>query len=108
MLPAFKRIPIRGKQADEVAWELNKTAENVATALGPVLAIADLDKSLVRGIALVAATPKAINHKLQRQPEGWRVTDVTGGELAIQRIDWDRNTITLQNAFNVTLSIEVW
>lgn len=70
---------------------------------------------LLRGVSVSAKLrpniEERIAHKLGRQPQGFLVTDVTGGfGPAIQRMAWDSRTITLVygGPTNVTAQLWIW
>jgi hypothetical protein len=71
-----------------------------------------LDGRMIEGIALTAATPLPIDHKLARQPVGWDITDITwagAADVAVRRTAWDATTITLESPVtNCTVSIWVY
>lgn len=56
---------------------------------------------------LVASKPQAINHLLQRQPQGWFLIDNTA-DAVVWRTAWNQSTLTLESSANTTISLWVF
>lgn len=63
--------------------------------------------NLVTGIVLVSGTEKVIQHKLQRQPLGWIVTDNTASAI-LYRSSWDPSHLVLIPSADTTASVWVF
>ena len=69
-----------------------------------------LDGRMIEDIALVAATPLAIDHKLARQPVGWEITNITWAgavDSSVRWTAWDDKTITLE-APVTAVTVSIW
>lgn len=71
-----------------------------------------LDGISIKGIVLAAGVAQEINHKLDRQPVGWEITDLTYtgvAPLTVRRNAWDSKTINLQSiGIGVSPTIDIW
>ncbi|MES2359978.1 MAG: hypothetical protein V4529_16685 [Gemmatimonadota bacterium] len=105
-LPAFAPVQFTPTTPDELARQGNALSGRVAGSLRPVLANPRLD-SVTQSVSLVTLTNNVINHKLDRQPQGWAVLDDTGGG-GYRRVAWDAKTITIYSPSTCTVSLEVW
>lgn len=103
-LKAFPRVQLQALTLEELMRAFGAIWETLAR----VIANADLDKVTLPGNVFTGAVPLVINHKLGRQPIGWRIVDVTVGYNIFQRIAWDARTITLLCPSAATANIEVW
>lgn len=108
MLPAYKPTPVTATTLDQAIWQLNRLAEAISLSLNLLLRAPDSDKVVTGGIALIGGVSFKVAHRLARQPQGWRVVDITGGALAVHRVSWDARFITLQNTNTCVVAIEVW
>lgn len=62
--------------------------------------------NLLTGISMMASTPNAIKHGLNRIPQIWTLTDLSAA-AEVYRISWDTNFITLEATSNCTIAIWV-
>jgi hypothetical protein len=62
---------------------------------------------MVTGIKLIANIAQVINHGLQRQPQGWFLTD-NNADATIWRSAWNSLTLTLTASANATVNIWVF
>ena len=63
--------------------------------------------NLLGPIKFTAGQVQKIQHKLQRQPLEWTITDVTGGYGVFQRTAWDASTISIQSQNACTIMLRV-
>ncbi len=90
----------------KLPWELAQT--RWSGTLNPVLAIPFLNGNQVQDVALKANTPLAINHLLQRTPQGWFLTDNTANTAIWRTSDFNSLTITLEASANTTISFWIF
>lgn len=100
---AVKEISTGDPGTDRVQEELARKTKDIDAC--PLLRGVSVSTKLRPNI------PEQIAHKLGRQPQGFLVTDLTGGfGPAIQRTAWDSRTITLVygGPTNVTAQLWIW
>ncbi len=90
----------------KLPWELAQT--KWSATLNPILSLPILDGNLINSISLVANTPKAINHLLQRMPQGWVLVDNTANTVIWRTQIFTQSTITLESSANTTISLWVF
>lgn len=88
----------------KLPWELAQT--KWAATINPVLAVPILSGLQIDGIKLLANIPQAINHKLQRMPQGWFLVDNTASSSIWRAADFNVLTLTLES--DVDTSISIW
>lgn len=92
--------------SSKLPWELANT--KWAATLNPIIALPILDGNLIEDIVLVASTPQAINHLLQRMQQGWFIVDNTANCAVWRTKPLNDTTITLESSANSTISIWVF
>ncbi len=90
----------------KLPWELAQT--KWSSILNPIIALPFLSGNMIEGIALTATTPKAVNHLLQRKPQGWFVIDNTANAVIWRSASFNDLTITLESDANTTINIWVF
>lgn len=90
----------------KLPWDLANT--RWASIINPVLAIPFLSGNQLNTIMLVANTPKAINHLLQRMQQGWIITDNTANCAVWRTQPLNDLTLTLESNANTTISLWVF
>lgn len=90
----------------KLPWELAQT--KWASTLNPLLALPILSGNLIESINLLATTPRAINHLLQRSPQGWFLTDNTDNAVIWRAKDFNPLTITLESDADTTISFWIF
>lgn len=90
----------------KLPWELAQT--RWASTLNPFLALPILNGNMIVDIDLTASTPRAINHLLQRMPQGWVLTDNTANAVIWRAADFNNFAITLESSADTTISIWVF
>jgi hypothetical protein len=105
MLSPFDRVQFTPTSLEEVSRQGNTLAERVAQTLRRVTSNPEND-AIVLSVALTTLTNNVVNHKLGRQPVGWKLVDDTGG--GIVRVAWTPTTITLYSPATCTVSLKVW
>lgn len=93
------------KLSSNLPWSLANS--RWSSELNPVISNPLLQGGMLTGIKLIANTPQAINHLLQRQPLGWFTLDNTEDSV-IWRTAWNTNTITLEASATTTVAIWVF
>lgn len=94
---------VGGNLSQKLPWELANP--KWAAAINPFLSLPILNGNQIDDIILVATTPLAINHLLQREPQGWFLVDNVANAV-VWRTAQNKNTITLES--NVTTTISIW
>lgn len=90
----------------KLPWELAQT--KWSGTLNPIIALPILNGNFLTGINLTASVPQAINHLLQRMPQGWFLADNIA-DTAIWRTEaFNMNTITLRASEDTTISIWIF
>lgn len=79
-----------------------------AAEINPVLALPILAGNQINSIVLVANKPQAINHLLQRMPQGWFVVDQNANAVIWRSTTWTTTMITLEASANVTIDLYVY
>ncbi len=92
--------------SSKLPWEQANT--KWAAALNPLLANPIFMGVHIQDIVLAATTPKAINHLLQRMPQGWFVTDNTAISYIWRTKPFNDLTITLEASASTTISIWIF
>lgn len=90
----------------KLPWDLAQT--KWAATLNPVIGIPLLNGIQISNISLTATTPKAINHLLQRNPQGWFLTDNTANAVIWRTLAFNNLTITLESSANTTISFWIF
>ena len=90
----------------KLPWDLAQT--KWASTLNPVLALPILNGNLVQGIDLIASTPFAVNHLLDRMPQGWFLVDNTADATVWRARPFNIHTVTLEASADTTISIWVF
>lgn len=90
----------------KLPWDLANT--KWASIINPVLAMPFLNGNQLDTIMLVANTPKAINHLLQRMQQGWIITDNTANCAVWRTKPLNDLTLTLESNANTTISLWVF
>ncbi len=90
----------------KLPWELAQT--KWAATLNPILSLPMLNGNMIDDVSLVANTPKAINHLLQRMPQGWILVDNTANTVVWRTQAFTQSTITLESSANTTISLWVF
>lgn len=92
--------------SSKLPWELANP--KWAASLNPVLAIPILNGNQINNVNLVANTPLAINHLLQRKQQGWILTDNTADAVVWRTAEFNQYTLTLESDADTTISIWVF
>ena len=79
-----------------------------ASVLNPILAIPFLNGNQIDNISFKAGVPVAINHLLQRKPQGWIVTDITTASVLFRSAPFNDLTLTLTAINDTTASVWVF
>lgn len=90
----------------KLPWDLAQT--RWPSILNPIIAVPFLSGIQIANIVLVATTPLAINHLLQRMPQGWFLTDNTANAVVWRSSPLNDLTITLESSANTTISFWVF
>jgi len=109
--PAFKpQFLAANAEPNTLALVFSSFVQAVAAAVAPLLANPRANSS-VQTVALVAATPKVVPHKLTLAPavtpNGWAITDIDQN-ASVYRVAWDATTITIQSGSTCNVQLEVW
>lgn len=95
-----------GILSTKLPWELAQT--KWSSQINPVLALPMLNGNMISTISLVTSTPQAINHLLQRKPQGWFLMDNTADAVVWRSAPFNDLSITLESSANTTISIWVF
>lgn len=90
----------------KLPWELAQT--KWAATLNPVIALPILSGNMISSVNLTASTPLAINHLLQRMPQGWFLTDNTAQAVVWRSAALNNYTITLESDADTTISFWIF
>jgi hypothetical protein len=90
----------------KLPWDLAQT--RWASILNPVIATPILNGNQISDIVLKASIPLAVNHLLQRMPQGWILTDNTANAVIWRSAALNNLTITLESSADTTISIWVY
>lgn len=90
----------------KLPWELAQT--KWAADLNPIISLPVLAGIQINSIILTANTPKAINHLLQRLPQGWFLVDINASATVWRSAVFTMTTITLESSANVTVSLYIY
>lgn len=90
----------------KLPWELAQT--KWPATLNPVLALPILSGNQINNIQLTVSVPLVINHLLQRNPQGWIITDNTASATVWRTMAFNPLTITLEASADTTISIWVF
>lgn len=92
--------------SSSLPWTLAQP--KLAAALNPILGLPILNGNQVNNVTLTANIPKAVNHLLQRMPQGWFITDINANAAVWRTQPFNTNAITLESSANVTISLWVY
>ena len=108
LIPQFEIHQSKNPVEDK---DLALIQQNVQKFVRPLEENPLLSGRFIEGVVLVHGATTAVQHKLNRQPRGWFLCDITGDMLeSIGRTAWDTQTIT----FNVTstgtadITVSLW
>jgi len=90
----------------KLPWELANT--KWASVLNRIISIPFLSGNQIDGIKLTANVPLAINHLLQRMPQGWFLVDNNANAVIWRAAAFTNTTITLEASATTTISIWVY
>lgn len=90
----------------KLPWDLAQT--KWASVLNPIIALPILNGNEVDGVKLLANKPQAINHLLQRMPQGWFLLDNIANTVVWRAADFTDTMITLESSVDTTISIWVF
>lgn len=90
----------------KLPWDLAQP--KWAAEINPVLSLPILAGNQVDNIVLTASKPKAINHLLQKMPQGWFLVDKNANANVWRTAPMTDTTITLESSANVTISLYVY
>lgn len=90
----------------KLPWELANP--KWAASINPLLALPILNGVEIDSIRMSAGKPNAINHLLQRIPQGWFLVDNTANSVVWRTADFNDLTITLQASADAIISIWVF
>lgn len=79
-----------------------------SATLNPLLALPIAAGIQLTGIVMMTDVPNAINHLLQRKPQGWIITDVTGNCAIFRSQPFNDTTLTLIANNDVTINLWVY
>jgi hypothetical protein len=79
-----------------------------ASTLNPLLALPIVAGNQISNVVLTANKPLAINHLIQRMPQGWFLTDINANTAVWRTAVYTNTTITLESSANVTISLWVY
>lgn len=79
-----------------------------AQSINPILSLPIINGNIITGILLVANTPQAVNHLLQRTPQGWFLTDNSADSVVWRASPFNQLTLTLESSADTTISIWVF
>jgi hypothetical protein len=94
------------KLSTKLPWDL--AAPRWASELNPVIALPILQGVLLKDISLTMGIPKVVNHLLQRQPQGWLITDNTASATVWRTAAFNILTLTLEASADTTVSLWVF
>jgi hypothetical protein len=94
------------KLSTKLPWELATT--KWPAQINPILALPILAGNQINGIILTATIPLAINHLLQRNPQGWFLVDNNADAVVWRTQPFNKNTITLESSANATVDIYIY
>lgn len=90
----------------KLPWELAQT--KWASILNPIIAAPVLNGLQIDEIQLIANVPNAINHLLQRMPQGWLLVDKNSNATVWRAAPLNANTITLVSSANTMIDLYVY
>lgn len=90
----------------KLPWELAQT--KWASILNPIIALPILSGNIIQDITLIATKPNAINHLLQRRPQGWMITDKTTNANVWRVAPFTGTTITLESDIDTMIDLYVF
>lgn len=85
-------------------WDLAQT--KWAAELNPFLALPILNGIQINKISLTANKPLAVNHLLDKTPQGWFLVDNTADAVVWRSAPFTKTTVTLTS--NVSTTIAIW
>lgn len=95
-----------GKLSPKLPWEL--AGPKWAAEINPIISLPILQGNLIKDVKLVAGVPKAVNHLLQRMPQGWIITDNIAGVSIWRSTAFNILTLTLEASADTTVSLWVF
>lgn len=90
----------------KLPWDLAQT--KWASVLNPIIALPMLAGNMIEDINLEMNTAMAVNHLLQRMPQGWFLMDNTANAVVWRTADFNNLTLTLESSADTTISIWVF
>lgn len=90
----------------KLPWDLAQT--KWSSTLNPIISLPILQGNQIADIALIASTPKVINHLLQRMPQGWFLVDNTANAVVWRAQPLNNLNITLESSADTTISIWIY
>lgn len=90
----------------KLPWDLAQT--QWASTINPILALPILNGNEIDEIKLIAGKAQAINHLLQRVPQGWFLLDNTANTVIWRTAMFNSLTLSLQSSADTTISIWVF
>jgi hypothetical protein len=77
-------------------------------ALNPLLAWPIWQGNQINNVVLTANKPTAINHLLQRMPQGWFLVDNTADVIIWRASAYTNTTLTLEASSDTTISLWIY
>lgn len=90
----------------KLPWDLAQT--KWSSILNPIIALPILGGNQINDVNLVASKPLAINHLLQRMPQGWFLVDKTTNSQVWRTAPFTNTTITLEASANTTIDLYIY
>lgn len=90
----------------KLPWELAQP--KWASVLNPIIALPILSGNILQQIILKASKTTAINHLLQRKPQGWIITDKTTNANIWRTAPFTGTTITLESSVDTVIDLYVF
>ena len=90
----------------KLPWELAQT--KWSSILNPIISLPIISGNQINAIGLTANVPKAINHLLQRMPQGWFLVDKTTNATIWRTVPFTTTTITLESSANTEIDLYIY